>query len=451
MATCFVIQGFGKKTDFTDGRVLDLDASYAVIKEGVEGAGLTCIRADEIQHAGTIDVPMYQQLLKADLVIADLSTYNVNAAFELGIRYGLRPSATLIVAEECFKNPFDVSHIVIRRYKHLGEDIGAQEARRFRDDLKQAITAILANAQTDSPVYAFLPDLTPPWAKPADDQIAAPVSAPARVARGMQTFRPDETLSAMGLLTFESDNAFPQTAKANLEQAQAMLLAGDFSAACQLFQEIRKLRPNDSFIIQQLILATYKSEQPTPEAALNEAKAITQVLNPATTNDPETLGLWGAIHKKLWAITQQAGDLNESIEAYGRGFFLKQDYYNGINLAFLLEVRALNAFRAGEREEGIADLVLARRIRRDVIKYTEPLINKDYGPEKRYWILATLWEATAGLGDAASAEKWAAQARTLKMADWMTESTQTQIQNILNRQAEIALLNPESPAAKKKV
>jgi hypothetical protein len=31
--TCFVVQGFGKKTDFTDGRKLNLDASYQVIKE----------------------------------------------------------------------------------------------------------------------------------------------------------------------------------------------------------------------------------------------------------------------------------------------------------------------------------------------------------------------------------------------------------------------------------
>ncbi|MFZ1851232.1 MAG: hypothetical protein WAU15_03205 [Nitrosomonas sp.] len=31
--TCFVIQGFGEKTDFTNGRKLNLDASYAVIKE----------------------------------------------------------------------------------------------------------------------------------------------------------------------------------------------------------------------------------------------------------------------------------------------------------------------------------------------------------------------------------------------------------------------------------
>ena len=82
-ARCFVIQGFGKKTDYTDGRVLDLDASYEVIKEAVTSCGVECIRADEILHSGTIDKPMYEQLLGAELVIADLSTYNLNAAFEL--------------------------------------------------------------------------------------------------------------------------------------------------------------------------------------------------------------------------------------------------------------------------------------------------------------------------------------------------------------------------------
>jgi hypothetical protein len=72
---CFVVMGFGKKTDFETGRVLDLDKSYKnMIKPAVEEAGLTCIRADEIVHSGLIDVPMYEQLLKADVVVADLST-----------------------------------------------------------------------------------------------------------------------------------------------------------------------------------------------------------------------------------------------------------------------------------------------------------------------------------------------------------------------------------------
>ena len=160
--TCFVVQGFGPKTDYTDGRVLNLDASYEVIKQAVEEAGLTCLRADEIIHSGTIDIPMYEQLLRADLVIADLSTNNVNAAFELGVRYGLRPRSTIVIAEEKFKSPFDVNHIVIRRYKHMGEDIGMREARRFKDELITVIKSILDELRTDSPVYSLFPSLRPP-------------------------------------------------------------------------------------------------------------------------------------------------------------------------------------------------------------------------------------------------------------------------------------------------
>ena len=99
--TCFVVMGFGKKTDFETGRVLDLDQSYHnLIKPAVEAAGLKCIRADEIVHSGLIDVPMYEQLLKADVVVADISTSNRNALYELGVRHALRPYTTVIIAEE---------------------------------------------------------------------------------------------------------------------------------------------------------------------------------------------------------------------------------------------------------------------------------------------------------------------------------------------------------------
>ncbi len=120
--TCFVVMGFGKKNDFETGRVLDLDQSYHnLIKPAVEAAGLKCIRADEIVHSGLIDVPMYEQLLKADVVVADVSTSNRNALYELGVRHVLRPYTTVIIAEEqMMKSPtFDLSHIVIRKYRHL--------------------------------------------------------------------------------------------------------------------------------------------------------------------------------------------------------------------------------------------------------------------------------------------------------------------------------------------
>src|SRR5262245_30659280 len=74
-ARCFVVMGFGEKPDIATGRTLDLDKSYRlIIKRAVEDAGLECIRADEVIHAGIIDKPMYELLLDADVVVADLST-----------------------------------------------------------------------------------------------------------------------------------------------------------------------------------------------------------------------------------------------------------------------------------------------------------------------------------------------------------------------------------------
>ena len=58
------------------------------------------LRADEIVHAGNIDSPMYRRFMKADVVVADISTYDPNAFYELGVRHALRPYGTIIIAEE---------------------------------------------------------------------------------------------------------------------------------------------------------------------------------------------------------------------------------------------------------------------------------------------------------------------------------------------------------------
>ena len=97
---CFVIQGFGKKQDYEQGKQFDLDASYAVIKEAISDAGLECYRADELRTGAIIDQVMYDQLLTADLVVADITTLNFNAAYELGVRLAMRPYATLVVGEK---------------------------------------------------------------------------------------------------------------------------------------------------------------------------------------------------------------------------------------------------------------------------------------------------------------------------------------------------------------
>jgi hypothetical protein len=61
---------------------------------------------------------MYDQLLEADLVVADITTLNFNAAYELGVRLALRPYATLVVGEKGMNFPFDINHI----YIHTDDD-----------------------------------------------------------------------------------------------------------------------------------------------------------------------------------------------------------------------------------------------------------------------------------------------------------------------------------------
>jgi len=434
--TCLVIQGFGEKTDLTDGRKLNLDASYQVIKEAVEEAGLQCLRADEIVHSGTIDIPMYEQILHADLVIADLSTYNLNAAYELGVRYGLKPYATLIVAEEKFKNPFDFSHIVIRRYKHLGEDIGVSEARRFKTELKEAIGEIMTSQKTDSPIYTFLSSLRPPVEEERSE--TAPEALP-DAASTAGSPRPAEQ-SVKGLFT--AVNEARKTC--------------DFAAAKVLLQAIAELRPHDEYVVEQLALATYKSRQPDPKTALEEARTILQALHPESSNDPETLGFWGAVHKHLWNITGEPSHLDESIDAYERGYwlkigaqerglYLKQVHYSGINLALLLNVRAARKEKAGDYAEAIADFIQARRVRREVLRICRRALDDELKSESdRYWLLATMWEAAAGLEDDPETARWEQEATAVCPKSWMLKSTRSRLERLQELLAESPLKHLQS-------
>jgi hypothetical protein len=397
--TCFVIQGYGKKQDYEQGKVFDLDASYMIIKEAVEGAGLECYRADELRTNALIDQVMYDRLLDADLVVADLTTLNFNAAFELGIRYALRPYATIVVGEEGMNFPFDVNHIYIHKYKHLGEDIGFTEAKRFQGELKKLAAQAVESSETDSPVYTFLKQLPP------DGFMDKVKSQP----------RPQVALST---------NTAASSLHDWMEKAKAAMRTGNFAEAAKNWSEARTVSGKNDFIVQQLALATYKSKQPDEEIALNKAKAVLAYLKPHGSYDAETLGLWAAVHKRLFELNADRGVLEEALFALERGFFLKNDYYNGINLAFMLDVKA--SISKGPEKDELRGM--ARYIRRKVKQICKQAIAKDdITDDEKFWILATLYEASVGTGDDIEAGKWHAEAEKVAKAQWMKDSMDEQV------------------------
>jgi len=95
------------------------------------------------------------------------------------------------------------------------------------------------------------------------------------------------------------------------------------------------LRDNISFIISRQALCTYKSKKPTEQEALINAKKILDELNPSNSHDVEVLGISGAINKRLFELTNDMNFLDNAIQFYEKGFQFKQDYYNGINAAFM--------------------------------------------------------------------------------------------------------------------
>ena len=426
--TCFVVMGFGEKVDFATGRKLNLNASYEnLIKPAVEGAGLECIRADEIVHSGNINVPMYERILTSDLVIADLSTSNSNAFYELGVRHALRPHTTIIIAEDQFKFPFDIAQITVRTYKHLGEDIGASEARRFTRELTAAIQTVLAEPKDDSPVFTFLSRLR--RLKLPDDMNHGPETEAGGAPPSMEMAKSTQAAPAA------EASAADMTHSVLMQQVAEAKKRGDFVTAKGLLSGVRALMKGshpdtaeDPHIIQQLALVTYKSKLPTPRQALEEARALLETLNPATSNDTETLGLWGAVHKRLWDETKESAQLDQAVRGYGRGFRLRNDYYNGINFAYLLNVRAANA---QSRAEAIADFIQAERVRREVLDICEAeMKNESLPEEQKYWVLATMAEAYVGLGDEDEAEKKLEEASALASAAWMTDSTREQMDKL---------------------
>ncbi|MEO6722683.1 MAG: tetratricopeptide repeat-containing protein [Ferruginibacter sp.] len=437
---CFVVMGFGIKTDLATGRKLDLNKSYRLlIKPVIEGKGLICIRADEIHHSGVIDVPMYMELMMADVVIADLSTANTNAFYELGVRHALRPRTTIVISEDKMPYPFDVNHINITSYTHLGDAIDFDEVERFRKVLGDQLDAVLNIETPDSPVYTYL-DLVPPslqeQIRNAEENIEKKNATPVKN-------RPTQTLSKLA------------------EEAEAALCENDFSKAKKLFKEAVQFGKSkdennkvvmDAYLMQRLALATYKAEEPDTVTALNEGLKILFELDLAHTNDPETVALAGAIEKRLYEHQQGEEHLSAAIQYYQRGYFLLNNRYNGINLAFMLDYRAQSSL-CTDNDERIADLVNAKRIRREVLAmcdkdwklFTERQERANEGGKEKtaftasqlaadkqqiFWVLINRAEAHFGLGNMEGFKKALAEAEQLEHEEWMMDSLKEQIQKL---------------------
>ncbi|MBT3043355.1 MAG: hypothetical protein KME67_10875 [Candidatus Thiodiazotropha sp. (ex Codakia orbicularis)] len=143
---CFVIGPIGEagsekrnKADY----LLEL-----IIKPTVEKYGYKAFRADEVSDPGLISEQVISYTLDSDLVIADLTSHNPNAFYELGIRHTGSKKPTIHMILEGETPPFDVKDHRYIPYK-LDNPKDLDDAVV---NLSKAISSLGSNPEVHNPV-----------------------------------------------------------------------------------------------------------------------------------------------------------------------------------------------------------------------------------------------------------------------------------------------------------
>ena len=152
---CFYITPIGKEGS-DERKHSDLFLN-SIIEPALKEFGLKVVRADKIGEAGMITTQILEHILKAKLVIVDLSFHNPNAFYELAIRHACKlPIVQIIRKADAI--PFDVNQI--RTIPIDNTDIYTLVPRleTYKSEIATYVRQALANPDSVSnPLTVFCP------------------------------------------------------------------------------------------------------------------------------------------------------------------------------------------------------------------------------------------------------------------------------------------------------
>jgi hypothetical protein len=153
----FSVMPYGVRTHPETGQRFDFDWIHReLVAPAAEAAGCRVIRSDHEALGGLIHTSMFERLLLADVVVADISIPNPNVFYELGIRHATRPRATITIGNFTGSSvPFDVAPL-----RHLTYNLDGSQVRdvaALRTTLTERIRAGVAeHASVDSPLFSLV-------------------------------------------------------------------------------------------------------------------------------------------------------------------------------------------------------------------------------------------------------------------------------------------------------
>lgn len=410
-AICFVIMPFGRKGDVS-GREIDFDVIYKqIIDPAIRKVGFEVVRADEELNAGMIHKAMFERLALSDYAIADLTIFNPNVYYELGVRHALRPQTTTLMCAQDSRLPFDVGNLRALPYA-LDASGHPSTPEAARDALIRQLDYCRTHDEPDSPLF--------------------------RLVTGFKAPNVDHAKTDV----FRREVAYSRDFKAKLRTARAAGPGKDIEALDAVRGELGPMGVVEAGIVIDLFLS-YRAVKAwdrmvslhddmdpvlrnTPLAqeqcafALNrlgrgeEAETILTALIADRGPSSETYGLLGRVYKDRWDAAKKAGDLaaagwaDMAIDAYLKGFEADwRDAFPGVNAVTLMALTAPD----DERISRIAPVVryaVQRKIERGV---------------GDYWDFATLVELEVIAGDLSAAQKLLPKALAALRERWEAETT----------------------------
>ena len=342
-----------------NGHVIDFNRVYEeYIRPALELAGLEPFRADKEIRAGDIIADMFQELLVADLVVADLTIENPNVWYELGVRHALRARGVVIVCGGRATSAFDV--YTNRKLRYALKD-GAPDPAHLEEDKRKLAEMVKAtmDAWHDrkiSPVYDLMPNLQEPVWKSL--RIGAAREFWERHdawERRIDLARKTGRIGDLLVLANEAPIAAFRV-EAWIIAGKALRRAGRFQFALEPLQHGLDRAPNNQDLLREVgmclqRLALTGAAGHSLERARQHYRAALDIF----PRDPEMWALLGRVDKDAWTAAwnrshqtpaQKRGEaayeealLHAAIDSYARGYSTSPGhYYSGINALTLMHL-----------------------------------------------------------------------------------------------------------------
>lgn len=434
---CFVAMPFGKKRLRPHGPLVDFDAVFASIRRGVEQARLECLRADLDPSGGFIHRSMYEALVVAELVVADLTASNANVLYEVGVRHGVGQRNTLLVCATDWlaELPFDARPWRVLPYDRAALPNNAAAPDAFADAVAARLRKMAAGeVPDDNPIVQVTGLSRTPSHEKTDlfvkrleavgefgDKVRAALRLPAPEAVAHLDALRDELLAPNLVRQLHTSLL---AVYLGYREKKAWLRMVDLARDSRLPRELRSA----TVVLEQLALAQNRLAEASDDRAdetrwRDEALATLQSI-PTAEVSSETWGIRGRIHKGHYDLATTRGEddlatgaLTLAIEAYEKGVQADpRDYFPGVNAITLRLSRG-----RPEDEKALASLLPIVRFAID--RLAEPATD-----DERYWRTASRLEVAAAERDWASTSATTARLLALRAAPWMRETTVKNLQ-----------------------